>query len=81
MTHARKKKFDRRICYDLLKTALVILVAIGHTIYYDIITPFGGIRYEMLMKENGIQDTAVHVLMSEITNFIYTSICLHLLAI
>lgn len=66
------RQTDRQTCYDVLRTILVILVVIGHATYYDIITPFGGIQYGMLMKESGIQDTAFHVLMSEITNFIYT---------
>ena len=67
-----KVSFNRQTCYDVLRILLVILVVIGHATYYDIITPFGGIQYGMLMKESGIQDTAFHVLMSEITNFIYT---------
>ena len=49
-----------------------MLVVIGHATYYDIITPFGGIHYGMIMTELGIQDTCFHVLASELTNFIYT---------
>ena len=51
---------------------LVILVVIGHSTYYDIITHFGGIKYGMLMKEAGIQDTIFHKFVNEITNYIYT---------
>ena len=45
---------------------------VGHAIYYDIITPFGGIHYGTVMTELGIQDTCFHQLSSELTNFIYT---------
>ena len=56
----------------MMRNLLVILVVIGHATYYDIITPFGGIQYGMLMEEAGIQDTLFHSLTSELTNFIYT---------
>lgn len=55
-----------------MRNLLVLLVVIGHATYYDIITPFGGIQYGMLMEEAGIQDTLFHSLTSELTNFIYT---------
>ena len=55
-----------------MRNLLVLLVVIGHATYYDIITPFGGIQYGMLMEKAGIQDTLFHSLTSELTNFIYT---------
>lgn len=55
-----------------MRNLLVILVVIGHATYYDVITPFGGIQYGMIMKEAGIQDTFFHSLVSELTYFIYT---------
>lgn len=56
----------------MMRNLLVLLVVIGHATYYDIITPFGGIQYGMLMEKAGIQDTLFHSLTSELTNFIYT---------
>lgn len=55
-----------------MRNLLVILVVVGHATYYDIITPFGGIQYGMIMEEAGIQNTIFHSLASELTNFIYT---------
>lgn len=55
-----------------MRNLLVILVVVGHATYYDIITPFGGIQYGMIMEEAGIQNTVFHSLASELTNFIYT---------
>lgn len=62
----------RVIEYDLLRVVLVSLVVIGHSSFYTIVTPFGGIDYLSIMRQSCINDPSLHIIQKLITKWIYT---------
>lgn len=62
----------REIKFDIMRIILIILVVLGHSTFYSINTPFGGIDYEDLMKKALIVDTMSHRIMAIISSAIYT---------
>lgn len=62
---------EREYKYDLMRIFLTLLVVIGHSTYYTILTPFGGIDYNGLMFINGVEDSKVHIIASYFTSLIY----------
>ena len=52
------EKYDTQI--TIMRVILVVLVVIGHGIFYTIDTNFGGIYIYEAMNDAGIKDTAFH---------------------
>lgn len=55
-----------------MRVILVVLVVIGHGIFYTIDTNFGGIYIYEAMNDAGIKDTAFHELLLYVSSFIYS---------
>lgn len=45
---------------DIAKAITIILVVIGHAVYYQIVTPYGGINYDILIHNAGLGISFVH---------------------
>lgn len=64
------EKYDTQI--TIMRVILVVLVVIGHGIFYTIDTNFGGIYIYEAMNDAGIKDTAFHELLLYVSSFIYS---------
>lgn len=62
---------QREYKYDLMRVFLTLLVVVGHSTYYTIQTPFGGIDYDGMMSIYGIKDSQLHVVVKDLTALIY----------
>ncbi len=51
---------------------MTILVVIGHSTYYSIVTEYGGVDYAGMMRANGVNDAVVHKMLSVVTGAIYS---------
>lgn len=57
---------------DILRIILTILVVLGHGSYYSMITRFGGIHYDQLMSNAGVNDTTFHFFLNHFHGWIYS---------
>ena len=57
---------------DVLKVFASILVVVGHSAYYQMMTEFGGINYDLIMAQNNIADTRFHYWLCYVVNIIYS---------
>lgn len=58
--------------YDLLRVILVFLVVAGHGTYYQVTTNFGGIYYNTMMQEIGVEYSLFYKVIYLFKSFIYT---------
>lgn len=67
---ARKAEFVYE--YDTLRVVLTLMVIVGHSAYYTILTGYGGVDYLTVMRNHGICDAYFHQMVFErITGMIY----------
>ena len=67
-----KPSNERLVEIDILRIMTTTLVIIGHSAYYQIVTPYGGVNYDEIMFANEIGWTQFHKLMLYIFNVIYS---------
>lgn len=58
--------------YDIIRALAMVLVIAGHSSYYTMLSPLGGIDYLRWMAEAGVSDTALHGWTDELARGIYT---------
>ena len=64
-------KKTRVIEIDILRVLATILVVIGHSAYYQIISEYGAINYDQLMFENAVSDVPFHLVLVDVVRAIY----------
>lgn len=64
---------DRHVAaYDIVRALAMLLVIAGHSSYYFIMTPIGGIDYFRFLHDAGLADTALHAWTDWVASGIYT---------
>jgi len=73
MMHSQLSTERSRIAvYDVIRAIALLLVVLGHSSYYTILTPFGGVDIMAMMQATGVADTDVHQAMETIVGAIYS---------
>lgn len=57
---------------DILRLFCVILVVIGHSGFYQIVSPYGGINYDILIAQAFVPETFFHLLLCNVIDIIYS---------